>query len=217
MTFENLIEEVEEMFVHTPLTRQRIIKEFDKAQKRFNDDTHIISTRASLSGIGSARSFSLPADFYALDKVEFLNTNGEVLPDHPLVWTIENDKIIFDSKLYTITSIPTYITTIYIYYTQVPTTLTADTDSLEVIEQFQDALTLRVLEKLHTVYNTIPVQDRDGNISYQKDWNAIRYYNGQYKERVRDAKKYLNTIDNSQYDIKLYDSAVSIPHVAGGD
>lgn len=199
MTFQNIIEMVVQIFPQLGYTQ--VIKELDLAQKVFNNDTELLQTQYQLPSITTARTFALPVNFRKLKRVDFLTSTNEVVYGTGLIYDVSFNSITFDSTLETITTVPSAINKVIITYVIQPTTLTAYSNSFEIPEEYSMALFHKVMEMLHARIPTIEVQLTNGQINKQKDWNAVKYHSGEYKTLRIGAKRDVNSIDSTPFNI----------------
>ena len=203
MTVLNIIEIIRQVFPQIGETQ--LIKEIDNSQKQFVEETGIYTAQSSLTGLTTAKVFTLPTGFIRLNRVNFLNSSGEVI-HNPLMYNVGYGKIAFDDRRSTITAIPDSISKIVLDYVKTPTTLTSIDSTLDIAEQFHGAIISKTMERL---YARIPTRIIEGNSMV--DWNAVSYWKGEYKDYIIKAKKYINKLDSSAFNILGYESAATIP------
>jgi hypothetical protein len=97
---------------------------------------------------------------------------------------------------------PTSIAKIRIYYSFIPNDLTAGSNIPDIPDSLQDGIIYDVLEKFHQSAPTIMKKFTDGSTALVKDWDSIKYYNAKYKERIIDAKRYINSWTTEQSNSK---------------
>jgi hypothetical protein len=191
MTVLYAIEQVEQLF--PKVGRTQIIGELDKAQKEFVNDTKILTKRSALTSISTNTSWTLPTDCIEVLGVELYDSTGlEVYLDEvSLTYMISNGVITFYSTEDTlITGIPTSVTYIYLDYVYVPTSLTVETDTFTIPEDFHEAVLDRVLAKFYARFPQ-PVVTQNGSV-ITIDTRSIQYWNSEYNKKRIEGKKWFN-------------------------
>jgi len=214
MNIQNLYEEIRDEFPE--VGDSYFIKLFNDAQLKFITDTGVLVKGVAIdtSDLQTSTSFNLPSDFIRLKRVDFLNSNNEVIYE-PLMYYCGEDKITFDDTTSTITAIPGEISNIILLYVYEPVTITNIDSNLgittvSVPTQFIEGVMAWIRRKLYQRYK-IEVTDRQGTVRKTSDWNAIQYYTNFYDSEVRKAIKYINSLDTSSFTIAPISFAGDIP------
>ena len=195
MIVSQLVESILQSFPQ--VTRKQIILDLDTAQKNFVLETKFSRKTGSLSSISTNTGWTLPTDFYELVDVLCydLNDNPVFLSDEDLAYEIEFGKFFIYSLTSTpITGVPASISTILIDYIYKPPTLSVETDSLSIDEEFSEALEAKVLSKYFAKFLTETLT-RDGRIVKVYNLQSASYWNTQYLVYVMNAKKKINNLN----------------------
>ena len=191
MTAKTIVESVRQIFPTIGSTQ--ILKEIDLVQKEFADETEILTASAELTSPSTNTVWALNSSIKSIYNIEAYDSNSlpVELDDVNLTYNIEFGQITFiDTTGVVITGLPTGINSIYVSYYKIPASITAETDSLEIPEQFHEGILARVFERF---YSRFPIDMVvQGQIVKAVDWNAVKYWNGVYTEIRIKAKKYKN-------------------------
>lgn len=209
MIVKQLVESIAQSFPQ--IAKKQIILDLDTAQKNFALESKFLRKTGSLSSLSTNTGWVLPTDFIELVDVLCYdaNDNPVFLSDEDLTYEIALGKFFIYSLTSTpITGVPTGISTILLQYIYKPSTLTVETDSLTIDEEFSEALEAKVLSKYFAKF-PMDIMDRDGNVNKVFNLNASSYWNTQYLVYIINAKKKRNSMDKrgesdqgaQQYDI----------------
>jgi len=188
------IESVQKLF---PTVRKtEIIKQFDTSQKKFVDETKILTAIGELSDIDTYIKWTLPADFRGLKEVNYYDDDGYPIYEET---TIGVDAIIDGDYIYfhTITGeeleseLPTEIDSVQIVYYKSPTDITAEGSSFSIDEEFRDYLKEDVLASLYSA-NPVNFIDRGGNPVSGVNFNAVIFHAQRYQDGLRKTRKKIN-------------------------
>ena len=208
MTTQHYLESIKSVFPLVPDTA--ILKDIDKAQKLFATETGATTALGQLSDISTNFAWTLPARFRRLIEVRMYNTNGQPLyfGDAGLAinYEIQLGKLYFYSLNSTpLTTMPSSISSIYIIYESLPTTILTQDTALEIEEEFRDAIEHWVLKDYYSKY---PVDMMaQGQVIKSRDWNAVRYHQGEYERIKIKAKRYINSKETTLGDFINYQHA----------
>ena len=158
------------------------------AQREFAGET-----RCLIKEYDFTPSTSPFSDRYEIEEVEidtiklvrFLDSSGTVLSkmDNDLNYYITNRYLyICDWDGQAITAYPTALVTIRATIVYLPAEITSISESLEVEERFHRGILARVFADFYAAMD---------------NFNAAMYYKGEYKDAVREGKKYANSEGSS--------------------
>lgn len=208
MTTQYYIEEIKGLF--PDIGEQKILGDLDAAQKLFATETGLLTAQGELSSISSNFAYSLPTGFRKLLEVKMYDSNGEPIyfgsSDANITYEIQLDKFFIKSLDSTpISAFPSGINKAYLIYETLPTTLVSRSTALEIEEEFRDALKHYVLKNYFSQY---PVDTlAQGQVIKTRDWNAVRYHQGEYEKLRIKAKKYKNSKETTLGDTWNYQDA----------
>jgi len=213
MDNQNIYEEIQKLFPDKKAAQ--ITLSMDMAQKRFVSLTHVLRKVGELAGLTSQVTWGVPAGFVKMYEVELYDSDGKWLNkfDEDINWRLDGN--LGGSRLYLtffdtstdkkITSIPTSIDAIWIWYSFLPATLSDITTGIDIEEQFMPAIKAGVLEDY---YASTPVPlgvDKEGkNSLFGINTNMVAYWGGKFKELVIEAKKWVNAWDSSDRRAQNY-------------
>lgn len=172
MTVKQMAEQLLEVF---PKYSEVLIKlDINRVYKDFCWKTRLLKKSSNLT-LTTAVRYALPSDFQELVWVKAYNSTGAEVND--VTYNIEGGYITFNDVYgEIITSLPTNIVTITLYYVYTPADLTL-TDSPAIPSMFHESLVEGVMEKYYR---------REGILQQH---GASKQY---YKEAVIEGKKYAN-------------------------
>lgn len=200
------IESVQQVFPN--ISRNQIRLDLDTSQKKLATETGSLTVRSSLSNISTNFAWVLPSGFLRLNDLVLYdpNNNPKYLSDYNYKYEIELGKLFIYSLTGTpITGLSTEISTVYIHYERLPETLTNESTSMEIVEQFRDAIESDVLSKY---FGKFPIDYVSGGqvvktINLQlAQWHEARYE----KLRIK-LKKYFNGLEVSSGIAQNYQHA----------
>ena len=202
------IESIQQVFPN--VSRNQIRLDLDTAQKIFATETKELKTRASLSSISTNFAWTLPTGFLSLDDITLYdsNNNPKYLEDFNYKYEIELGKLF----IYSLTSIPitgldSGIASAYIHYKELPETLTAESTSLEISEQFRDAIESYVLSKY---FGKFPVDFiSGGQIVKAINLQLAQWHESRYEKLRLKIKKYLGSQIKTSGEGQFYQHAGS--------
>lgn len=208
MTTQHYLDSIKSVFPQIPDTA--ILKDIDKAQKLFATEVGMTTALGQLSNISTNFAWSLPTGFRRLIEVRMYDTSG-----HPLYfgdsglainYEIQLGKLYFYSLNSTPLSVmPSSISSIYIIYECLPTTILTQDTALEVEEEFRDAIEHWILKDYYSKY---PVDTTaQGQVIKARDWNAVKYHQGEYERIKIKAKRYANSKESTLGDFVNYQHA----------
>ena len=208
MTTQHYLESIKSVF---PLIESiAILKDIDKAQKLLATEIGATTALGQLTDISANFAWALPSNFRRLIEVKMYDTNG-----HPLYfgdsglainYEIQLGKIYFYSLNSTPFSVmPSSINSIYLIYESLPATITTQDTALEVEEEFRDAIEHWVLKDYYSKYPVDMVAQ--GQVIKARDWNAVKYHQGEYERIKIKAKKYINSKETTLGDYINYQHA----------
>ena len=212
MTIKQMIDEVQTVF--PTVGRNQIRLDIDTAQKEFARKTRILGKRGELSSPSSNLAWELPSDFESLTDVRIYDSSG-----YPLILynkEIDYDcdpklgKIFFKSITTTnITGLPSAIDKAYIYYDYKPATISSESASLEIDEQYYEALKAWIYKKYFKLYPT-EIMTNNGVIR-ARDARASSTFEADWQRYIKDAKRFSK--DSTVKDVQHYQHAgkVSLP------
>ena len=198
MTLQQLVESVEAVFGRG--MRQRILKEFDLAQKTLCSQAELLEESGSLSDVDTYTSWELPSRYVNLTRIDFFDSDGYPLyiENLDITYEIYDGYIYFMSTTTTpITKMPTDIAYIVLRYTKLPSDIDTTDSTVDIDEVEYPAMEALVRERL---YSQIPMPigiDREGNQVKAIDHRSLSYWSEKYKEFRREAKKRNNLIDST--------------------
>jgi len=212
MDNQNIYEEIQKLFPDKKAAQ--IILSMDMAQKRFVSLTGVLRKVGELSSLTSQVTWAVPAGFIRMYEVELYDSDGKWLNkfDEDIDWRIDGD--LGNSRLYLtffdtstdkkITSIPTSINTIWVWYSSLPTTLADITTGISIEEQFMPAIKAGVLED-YFASTPVPLGvDRGQNSIFGINTNMVGFWGAKFKELVVEAKKWVNAWDSSDRRAQNY-------------
>lgn len=211
MTTQSIVENI--LLVFPKADEQLIVKDLDDAQKLFCTETGILEERGSLSSPSSNVAWNLPSNFRELTDLVFYDSDGEPLyngSDFQYGYEIEFGKFYIYSKTSTpITGLNSDISTAYIHYKKVPTTIATRNTALEIEDDFTKALEHYLLADYFGKYPTeITMMVRNEPVTRMMrdvrmaDWHLRRY------ERLKlKAERYVNSKDKGEGQAQNYQHA----------
>ena len=208
MTTQIYLESIKEIFPHVEDTA--ILKDIDKSQKLFATEIGMTTALGALADIATNFAWTLPSNFRRLIEVKMYDSSG-----HPLYFGDSGLQINYEISLgkfyfYSLNStplsvMPTSISSIYIIYECLPTTILTQDTALEIEEEFRDAIEHDVLQKYFSKY---PVEvAAQGGMIRARDWNAVKYHQSKYQEIKIKAKRYYNSRETTLGDYINYQHA----------
>ena len=205
MTTLQIYESVKQIF--PSLLEPQIIAEMNHAQDKFARKTQILRAVGVLKTMTSQASWTLPSGVVEIYEIELYDSDGKSLHkvDENIDWFVDGGELVFfdtssDTK---ITTIPTSISTIWVRYSLLPTTLTVVATALTIDTQFTEAVLAGTLETLYA-RTPLPGADRLGNPIVKVDFQAVKYWGAKFQEIVIDAKKWINSIDSTERRSRNY-------------
>ena len=194
MTTQHFLDSIKQIF---PLVGDtQILKDIDKAQKLFANETGLLTAVGQLTSISTSVGWNLPSDFvelYGVDPVRFYDSSGnpKYLGDYNYAYEIQFGKFYIYSLTETeITGLSTGIDTAYIHYRKKPTTIATENTALEIEEEFRDSIEHYVLKNYFAKFPVDTIAQ--GQVIKARDWNAVKYHDSQYEKLRIRAKRYAN-------------------------
>lgn len=206
MNTYNIIESVKDVFPN--LSNNRIRLDLDSAQKLLATETGVLTTRASLSSIGTNFAWALPSGFIGLEDIVFYDSdnNAKYLSDYNYRYEIELGKLfIYSGQSTPITGLNSAISTAYIHFRALPTTLTTENTSMEVTEQFRDAIESYLLGKY---FSKFPIDAlANGQVVKILNLQAAQLHKNEYEKLRIKLKKYLGSQTKTSGEAQFYQHA----------
>lgn len=187
MTVQNMVEEVRQVF--PDLKESQVLKKIDFSQKKYAAEIGILKKSGQLTDIDSNITWTLPTDCKEVIDITFYDSDDMPLymDDLGLCYEIVFGKLTFlNGDQTALSNLPSTISYAYIDYVYNPDDIDDVTDSLEVDEELHEYVLADVWRGL---YASFPVDTltREG-IRTVRDWNAVRYWQGEYKEGVKKGR-----------------------------
>jgi hypothetical protein len=203
MITQQYLDSIKQVFPEVKDTQ--ILKDIDKAQKLFANETGLLTAVGQLSTPSSNVGWNLTDDFvemYGVDPVRFYDSSGnpKYLGDYQYGYEIQFNKFyIYSLTETTITGLSTGIDSAYIHYRRLPTTISSENTALEIEEEFRDAIEHYILKNYFAKFPVDMIAQ--GQIIKARDWNAVRFHAGEYEKLRIRAKRYANIKiqDNESY------------------
>jgi len=196
MTVLNIIEQVEQLFPE--LGRTQILLDIDSSQKEFADNTKILTKQGQLSGISTNISWALPSDCVEVYDIELYGSDDMelYLDEEDLTYHIDRDVITFlDEDDDSLTRLPSAISYAYLDYVYRPASITLETDSLSIPEDFHEGILAKVLSKY---YARFPQQIiTSGGVIKAVDLKMVSYWESVYDKQRIEAKRWVNVNKNN--------------------
>lgn len=206
MTTTHIWEVINSVFPN--VTETQVIKDLDTSQKKFARNTGMLTERGLLSSISSNIGWSLPTGFVELTDITMYDSNDSPLyiGDYNYSYEIEFNKLFIYSLTDTpITGISTDVTSIYIHYKKLPSTLASVSTALEIDLEYREALLEDLLSKYFSMYPSNMVIG--GQPAMALNLNAASYHRKEY-DRIRiEAKKAVNSKDTTFKKVQNYQHA----------
>ena len=198
MQLNRIIERIQREFPDVRIVE--IVEDLNDIQKDFCIETEILKTSGNITVVANTITYTLLTEFPTLDKVirvDFLKSTGAFVDDEDtLKMDIKPNGTVTFYDYYgdAITEIPTG-TTIKVYYTYHPATLSSGTltASPDIPSQLHEALVFGELARLHSIFPTMVKQFTDGSTARIKDFQSLQFNEVKYREFVIKAKKIANT------------------------
>ncbi len=197
MTVQNIIEQA--ILVFPTISESLAIKELSDAQKKFAYESRILRTSDDLESIASNNTFTLPTDCLQLIRVAFYDIDGNELIYGDVRWKIEDSNIIFYSTLSTFTGFPTIVNKVTLFYIKEADDLTSVSSVLEVPTMFTEGVQAKMMERLYSMY-PVDIVTQNGAVK-TINTQLINYFKSVYAENVISAKKYINSINSSGFNV----------------
>ena len=200
------IESIQQIFPN--LSRNQIRLDLDIAQKLLASETGEIKTRASLSNISTNFAWALPSGFIGIEDLVFYDSdnNPKYPSDFHYKYEIELGKLfIFTTESTPITGLDSSISSAYIHYRELPATLTTESTSMEMAEQFRDACESYVFGKYFAKF---PVEMfSNGQIIKALNIQAAQLHKNEYEKLRLKLKKYLGSQIKTSGEAQYYQHA----------
>lgn len=202
MTLENIVEQVQQLFPN--IQQAQILKEIDIVQKEFVEETGLLEAEGQLEGIDENTMWQLPSDFKVLKRIDYYDVQGYPLDPEGMSYDIERGNIYFKSTTgEVLLQMPENLVYIVLQYLKVPGNITALTSVLDIPQEFHNAILAKTIERMYARF-PVDVLTKDGPAK-MKDWSAVQYWKGEYRNFVIRAKQQANQAsDQRPYDIKIY-------------
>lgn len=206
MTTQHYLDSIKQVFSNVSDTQ--ILKDIDKSQKLFATETGMTTALGQLSNISTNFAWTLPTGFRKLLDVKMYDASGNPIyfgsSEAQITYEIQLGKFYVKSITSTpITAVPSGISSMYLLYETLPTTILTQDTALEIDEEFRDAIEHDVLRKYFAKYPTIT---GEGGIQ-MRDFNAVRYHDQCYRELRVKAKRYVNSKEKTLGDTQNYQFA----------
>lgn len=206
MNTSQIIESIRQVFPN--LSRNQIRLDLDTAQKLLASEAGDLKTRGSLSSISTNFAWALPARFIAVDDLVFYDSSGN--PKYPsdfnYKYEIELGKLfIYSTESTPITGLDSSIATAYLHYRQLPNTLSTDTTSMEVEEQFRDAIESYLLGKYFAKFPIDVVNN--GQVFKALNLQAAQLHKNEYEKLRLKLKKFIGSQAKSSGEAQYYQHA----------
>jgi hypothetical protein len=188
----------------------QILKDIDKSQKLFSTETGLLTALGSLASISTNFAWTLPSNFRRLIDVKMYDVNGLPLYFGDSGLMINYEIQLGKFYIYSLTStpidaFPSSVSSVYLFYECLPTTILTQDTALEIEEEFRDAIEHDVLRKYFAKYPVDTIAQ--GQVIKARDWNAVKYHDACYKELRVKAKIYLNSKETTLGDYINYQHA----------
>ena len=207
MTLQRICERIQREIPQVKIPE--IVEDINEIQKDFCVETEILRKTGDITIVANTVTYTLLTEFSTLDKVlrvDFLDSSGVLVDEEDtLKMDIKPDgKVTFyDYYGQAITTIPSGIATIRVYYSYTPATLVSGTltASPDIPDHLHDGLVHGELARLYSRIPTIVKAFPDGSTAQTKDFQSMQYNEVKYREYVIKAKKLAN-IEKSLLDSK---------------
>lgn len=204
MNLTQIIERIQQEFPNKQVTE--IILEVNKSYRDFASKSEVCVTYTDITSFNTCvdlnTDLDFPIDGKKIKDVNFLDANGAEISSSLRFEITETGQMYFYYGNTVQTSLPTSVEKIRIYYSYVPNKLSLPTDEPDMPTELQDGIIYDVLEKFLQTAPTMMKKFSDGSTMLVKDWDSIKYYNAKYKEKIIDAKKYINSWTTMQSNSK---------------
>lgn len=197
MTIKNSVETIKQIFPN--VMDQQVIKDLDKAQKEFIDETFYLETYYSLTGISTNTVWSLPPIFNKLKEILFYDSNGNPLykGDLDIDYEIEFGNLYFKSvTAEPLIQMPNQIGSIYVGFFLKPQPLNSLISSYSVNDEHVNAIEAKVYKDYYAKF-PVDVMTRTGDVIKTRDFTAVRYWQGEEINGRINAKRWINNKNNS--------------------
>lgn len=202
----NQIESIQQVFPN--LSRNQIRLDLDTAQKLIASEVNCLVTRASLSSISSNFAWTLPTNFTELVDLVFYDSdnNPKYLGDYSYKYEIELGKLFIYSLTSTpITGLSSEIASAYIHYRKLPETISTESTSMEVTEQFRDAIESYLLGKYFAKFPIDAIAN--GQVVKILNLQAAQLHKSEYEKLKIKLKRYINSQETTSGTVKNYQDA----------
>lgn len=209
MLVKNAFEQIYELF--PSVLESAIIKDIDLAQKELANDTNILTALGSLASPTANFAWTLPSDFLTLTDLAFYDSTGNpyYLGEDSIEHEIEFGKLYFKSMdSEEIIVLPSGISSAYLHYVKRPASITSLSDSFTIDEELHDGIVCKVLQKYFAKYPVDTVAQ--GQVIKARDWNAVRYYQGESNKFIRKGKILKSKKEDSRKEPIFYPHAGKI-------
>lgn len=205
MTTQHYLDSIKSVFPNVADTQ--ILKDIDKAQKLFATETGMTTASGSLANVSTNFAWTLPTGFRRLLDVKMYDANGHPIyfgsEDAQISYEIALGKFYFKSLTSTpISATPSGVSSVYLIYETLPTTILTQDTALEIEEEFRDAIEHWILKNYFAKY---PMIGEGG--AQMRDYNAVRYHQGEYERIKLKAKRYVNSKEKTLGDVQNYQDA----------
>lgn len=200
------IESIRQIFPN--LSRNQIRLDLDTAQKLLASETGEIKTRVSLSNIATNFAWALPSGFIGVEDLVFYDSsnNPKYIGDFHYKYEIELDKLfIYSTQSTPITGLDASIASAYLHYRALPATLTSESTSMEMAEQFRDACESYLLGKYFAKFPVDVIAN--GQIIKTLNIQAAQLHKNEYEKLRIKLKKYLGSQPKTSGEAQYYQHA----------
>jgi len=221
MNTKQIIESVRQVF--PTLSKNQIRLDLDSAQKLLATETGCLTVKGSLSNIATNFAWILPSKFISMTDLVFYDSlgNPKYPSDYNYKYEIELGKLfIYSSQSVPITGLNTEISSVYLHYKELPDTLATESTSMEVNEQFRDAIESYVLGKY---FSKFPIDAiANGQVVKILNLQAAQLHKNEYEKLRIKLKKYLGSQIKTSGEAQFYQHAGAQilpkrPNDSGGD
>jgi hypothetical protein len=200
------VEAIQQIFPN--VSRNQIRLDLDTAQKILVSEVGSQKARGSLTNPSTNFAWSLPPGFIGLDDVVFYDTNSNplYLGSFNYKYEIELGKFfIYSATSVPITGLDSSIAYAYIHYRELPDILSTESNAMEVVEQFRDAIESYVLGKYFSKF-PIDTIARDQVVKIL-NLQAAQFHKNEYEKLKIKLKKYLGSQIKTSGEGQFYQDA----------